>query len=239
MTRTTASSKEFNATAHKLVRLTIAMMEGPDGVPTNSVIALLATSFAAQLASVKSHEAFEVSGEATDPRATDPAPAHANDTDDRGSNPEQEGEGGSDSGEEEPDNGNGEDEGGVEEEAADTEPHGPFPGNARRRRGYTSFAQVTHGGKILSISASAVLALSCLSAYGKWATAQQVQDLCPDQLGKVNGLLTLLWRARLVGRREREPGVRRFLWCASRTGHRLARTHGQAALEWLARREAG
>jgi hypothetical protein len=170
------------------------------------------------------HEAFEVSGEATDPRRTDPAPAPANDTEDRGSTPE-------------PDNGNGEDEGGVEEEAADIEPHGPFPGNARRRRGYTSFAQVTHGGRTLSITSSAVLALSCLSAYGKWATAQQ--DLCPDQLGKVNGLLTLLWRARLVGRREREPGVRRFLWCASHTGHRPARTHGQAALEWLARREAG
>jgi hypothetical protein len=44
--------KEFNATAHKLVRLTIAMMEGPDGVPTNSVIAWLASSFAALLASV-------------------------------------------------------------------------------------------------------------------------------------------------------------------------------------------
>ena len=131
----------------------------------------------------------------------DPAPAHANDTDDRGSTPEQEGEGGSDSGEEEPNNGNGEDEGGgngdsedeggVAEEAADTEPHGPFPGNAQRRRGYTSFAQVTAmvGDRCRSL-ASAVLALSCLSAYGEWATAQQVrQDLCPDQLGKVNGLL--------------------------------------------------
>ncbi len=108
----------------------------------------------------------------------------------------------------------------------------------RPRRGAMPFCSVRCGGRIYSISAAAVVCLIALTGHGEWVTTQELKQLLPPQFGQVNGHLGLLCSVRLVDKKPRVPGIKRYLWCATEVGRGLARSHGDAALAWLSRHPA-
>lgn len=168
----------------------------------------------------------------TTPASTDPSPSSASTPPTDPSDSDEEGL----EAKGKPWNGNG-------GEAADT--RRPFlRGGAilPRRKGIIPFASVPiggGGGGTCSISAAAVLVLSCLSELNCWASAQEISHLCPDPAGRASAHLALLLRGGLVARKSRERDMKRYLLSCTPAGHALARDRGQAALDWLSRQPLG